>query len=245
MTSNYKFSVTHSKLKGALLFPHQCPHLVVHGQGGGGVGGGLAPVAPEAGEVSPVTPQHAWLPHLGIESLLAWPRLALVTLGHKVLVLDKLVLLVQCVLPRVCHPEGVITGARGHLHMEYVTSVTSRIFTNLEVAVVIDPVVQRHGLVAETLLGAPHPSVDNDEDEQEDEDKQHAANEGDEPSLGGELLHVHVGARAHVDGGHQSVGVHGEHQGRGEWAVTLASEGGSPDDIDLVEAQVTCTLGRH
>ena len=225
------------------MFAHQSPHLVVHGQGGGGVGGGLAPVAPEAGEVCPVSPQHARLPHLGVESLLAWPGQTLVTLGHKVLVLDKLVLLVQGVLPRVGHPEGVITGARGDLGMEYVTNVTSRLFTNLEVAVVIDPVVQRHGLVTETLLRAPHPSVDDDEDEQEDEDKQHAADEGDEPCLGGELLHVHVGAGAHVDGGHQSVGVHGEHQGRGEWAVTLASEGGSPDDIGLVEAEVTCTVG--
>ena len=109
-------------------------------------------------------------------------------------------------------------------------------------AVVIDPVVQRHSLVTETLLRSPHSSVDDDEDKQEDEDKEHAANEGNEPCLGGELLHVHVSARAHVDGGHQAVGVHGEHQGSREGAVTLASEGSSPDDIGLVQAQVTCTV---
>ena len=99
--------------------------------------------------------------------------------------------------------------------------------------------------MTEALLRPPDPPVDDHQDEEQHKHKHYAADEGDEPCLGGELLHVHVGARAHVDGGHQSVGVHGEHQGRGEWAVTLASEGGSPDDIDLVEAQVTCTLGRH
>ena len=116
-----------------------------------------------------------------------------------------------------------------------------RVFTNLEVAVVIDPVVERHGLVTEALLWPPDPPVDDHKDEEEHEDKHHAADEGDEPSLRGELLHVHVGAGAHVDGGDQAVGVHGEHEGRGEWAVTLASEGSCPDDIGLVEAQVTCT----
>ena len=95
--------------------------------------------------------------------------------------------------------------------------------------------------MTEALLRPPDPPVDDHQDEEQHKDKHHAADEGDEPGLRGELLHVHVSARAHVDGGHQTVGVHGEHQGRGEGAVTLASEGGRPDDIGLVEAQVTCT----
>ena len=106
-------------------------------------------------------------------------------------------------------------------------------------AVVIDPVMERHGRVTEALLRPLDPPVDDHQDEEEDEDKHHAADEGDEPCLRGELLHVHVGAGAHVDGGHQAVGVHGEHEGRGEGAVTLACEGRCPDDIGLVEAEVT------
>ena len=89
--------------------------------------------------------------------------------------------------------------------------------------------------MTQALPGPLDASVDDDQDKQEDQHKQHAADEGDEPCLGGELLHVQVSAGAHVDGGHDGVGVHREHQGRGEGAVTLPSEGGGPDHVGLMQ----------
>ena len=121
--------------------PVQGPHLAVHGEGGGGVRCRVTPVrSSETGEMIPSV--EGSLPNLSIESL---SRVVLLLVLVD-LVLNELLLL-HGLLPGVGHPEGVVG-------------------VHLEVAVVVDSVVERYVLVTEVLMGTSHSPVDDDEDEE-------------------------------------------------------------------------------
>ena len=192
---------------------YQGPHLVVHSEGGGGVGRRVTPVGTtETREILP--PVKRGLPHLCIQSFSG--VILVFALMH--FVLNELLFL-HGLLPRVGHPQSVLR-------------------VDLEVAILTDPVMQGNVLVTEVLLRTSYPPVDDDQDEEEDQHEENAADESDEPGLSGELLHAEslpgVG-QDHVD---DVLRVHLEHQGGGERTVAQLGEGCCPDDVGLVEGEV-------
>ena len=64
------------------------------------------------------------------------------------------------------------------------------------------------GVVGEGLLGPTNPPVDDHQDEEQDEHEEDAADEGDEPSLGREVLHAKAVAMIGQDNIDNVVRVH-------------------------------------